>query len=228
MYKKTILIIIICILSLAALFLFNNKQKHVLLNKNTLSTNNNNSIKFEEINENWLIVPDGQISNLQKNSLRKDNILDEVKKAFGEKNIKPVDFPIGEGDVLSGFAIYPDTENEVLFHISDDKILFKFYGKPNSKWIMDNGIKIGTTLEEVEKINKKPFKISGFEWDYSGTVSSWEGGSLSNNLSLIFEKTKELNIINDGISGDILISSENKNLKETSPVVSAFYIRWKI
>ena len=33
-------------------------------------------------------------------------------------------------------------------------------------------------IEEVEKINGKPFKIAGFEWDYGGYVSNWTGGSL--------------------------------------------------
>jgi hypothetical protein len=30
--------------------------------------------------------------------------------------------------------------------------------------LIENGLKSGMTIEEVEKINGKPFKIAGFAW----------------------------------------------------------------
>jgi hypothetical protein len=34
------------------------------------------------------------------------------------------------------------------------------------------------TLAEIEKINGKPFKLYGFEWDFGGRSSNWQGGEL--------------------------------------------------
>ena len=44
------------------------------------------------------------------------------------------------------------------------------------------GITIGTTLKELEKINGKPFFILEPGQDYSGTVISWEKGTLEKEL----------------------------------------------
>lgn len=45
-------------------------------------------------------------------------------------------------------------------------------------WHSNTGIKLGMSLEEVEKINGRPFSFSGFGWDYAGGLMSWEGGTL--------------------------------------------------
>ena len=36
-----------------------------------------------------------------------------------------------------------------------------------------------TSLKDLERRNGRPFKLMGFGWDYSGTVSSWDGGNLA-------------------------------------------------
>jgi hypothetical protein len=47
-----------------------------------------------------------------------------------------------------------------------------------SLWRTTYGITQGTTLLELERINRKPFRLAGFDFDYSGTVLSWESGLL--------------------------------------------------
>jgi hypothetical protein len=48
-----------------------------------------------------------------------------------------------------------------------------------SAWATANGIRIGTALAEIEQMNGKPFKLSGFDWDYGGRVTDWQDGKLS-------------------------------------------------
>jgi hypothetical protein len=48
-----------------------------------------------------------------------------------------------------------------------------------STWGAPNGLKLGLTLAELEKLNHKPFKLKGFDKDGSATVSDWDGGTLS-------------------------------------------------
>jgi hypothetical protein len=45
-----------------------------------------------------------------------------------------------------------------------------------------HGICLGTTLKQLEQINRKPFRIAGFAFDYSGTVISWSQGALEQEL----------------------------------------------
>jgi hypothetical protein len=48
-----------------------------------------------------------------------------------------------------------------------------------STWGAPNGLKLGLTLAELEKLNHKPFKLKGFDKDGTATVSDWDGGTLS-------------------------------------------------
>ena len=48
-----------------------------------------------------------------------------------------------------------------------------------STWSGPNGLKLGLTLPELEKLNHKPFKLKGFDKDGTATVSGWDGGALA-------------------------------------------------
>ena len=37
---------------------------------------------------------------------------------------------------------------------------------------------LGTRLGRLTQLNGRPFTLSGFGWDYAGTVISWNGGRL--------------------------------------------------
>jgi len=51
-----------------------------------------------------------------------------------------------------------------------------------SRWKTAHEISLGTSLTQLEQINGRPFVLSGFGWDYSGTVESWQNGALSKDL----------------------------------------------
>ncbi|MGU3492781.1 hypothetical protein ACLBXM_01950 [Xanthobacteraceae bacterium A53D] len=42
-----------------------------------------------------------------------------------------------------------------------------------------NGVAIGTTLAQLEKINGKPFRLVGFGGNNGGLVTDWQGGALA-------------------------------------------------
>jgi hypothetical protein len=48
-----------------------------------------------------------------------------------------------------------------------------------SSWGGPDGLKLGLTLADLEKLNHKPFKLKGFDKDNTATVSDWDGGALS-------------------------------------------------
>ena len=102
--------------------------------------------------------------------------------AFGEENVVTKRVHAGEGFYETGTVIYPDTPDEV-------EVLWKeprLGGTPRivrtrndqGSWETPLGLKIGLDLRSIERINQRPFRLAGFGWDYSGTVTSWEGGRL--------------------------------------------------
>lgn len=52
-------------------------------------------------------------------------------------------------------------------------------GEGVCRWKTPQGVSIGTTLKELEKLNGGPFKLAGFAWDYEGAIISWEEGKMS-------------------------------------------------
>ncbi len=48
-----------------------------------------------------------------------------------------------------------------------------------SDWIAPGELHLGLTLAELEKLNGKPFKLSGFDKDRIATLSDWNGGQLA-------------------------------------------------
>jgi hypothetical protein len=47
-----------------------------------------------------------------------------------------------------------------------------------STWVAPGGLRLGQTLEQVEKLNHRPFKLKGFDNDGIATGSNWDGGAL--------------------------------------------------
>ncbi len=88
-------------------------------------------------------------------------------------------------------------------------------------WTTPGGVKIGLTVAEVEALNGKPFKLSGFGWDYGGMVMSWEGGKLAEgegtcSVQPFFTPRADYA---DSISGDISVMSDNPQLRASDPII---------
>jgi hypothetical protein len=48
-----------------------------------------------------------------------------------------------------------------------------------SMWTGPGGLRLGLTLEQLEKLNKKPFKLKGFDKDGIASVATWDDGALA-------------------------------------------------
>jgi hypothetical protein len=196
--------------------------------------------KVEE-NDQFLIIPQERIGNLLRAKLNKSNLFDNLTQAFGAQNVGKKDFYTGEGFSEPGFVIYPNTPNEVEARLDGEILIFRlpgfndfypqFFNDSNisykGDWRLNSGLKIGSTLSEVEKINGKFFNLYGFGWDYGGTVSSWLDGNLPKELTIIFTTTNNLpNQEENKISGDTILKSNDPLVQKSKPVIQKIYIRW--
>lgn len=48
-----------------------------------------------------------------------------------------------------------------------------------SMWVAPKGLRLGLTIEQIEKLNHKPFKMKGFDENGIATVADWDGGELA-------------------------------------------------
>lgn len=104
----------------------------------------------------------------------------DLMRLLGKNRIKEQPFYLGEGESAPGLVLYPDSpeEVEVLLDEDDFPIMYRIQ-EEGSEWATAEGLKVGSSLADLEKINGQPFKFTGFDWDYGGTVTNWNGGALA-------------------------------------------------
>jgi hypothetical protein len=98
-----------------------------------------------------------------------------------------------------------------------------------SIWMLDNGIKIGTDLKELVKLNGKQFTFSGFDWDYGG-YATFEKGKLENDcysIKLYYNYKDLFESEWNQIVGDKVVSTSNPVLKKIKVYVDSIIFYFK-
>lgn len=148
-----------------------------------------------------------------------------VEKA-GLDNIKQ-DSLFKEGDFERVITrVWPGTNKEIIVHWKEKQaplasIDMLELRDSASVYHFVNGIKIGSTLEELIKENGgAEFSFYGFGWDYGGTVSDFNSGKLSKNLPCfrgVLALPKEAS--NETGAGEVM---GDKLIKSSHPFFSKF------
>jgi hypothetical protein len=126
----------------------------------------------------WLIAPTNQHAEIEA-----DNSVTELQRRFGPANVTQAKIDLGEGESADGTVIYADDPTlrvEIVWKDASRHApaTARVRGK-DSKWGLAPGITLGTSLKEIERLNGGPFTLTGFAYDYSGTIIDWNGGRLA-------------------------------------------------
>ena len=97
--------------------------------------------------------------------------------------------------------------------------------RSESPWITEQGVKVGSSLQEVEEINQGPFLLSGFEWDYAGSTLDWQSGILQSNLALVFAEPEKMH---KSLLGDQSFSSDHKRMHAANPMVQTMRVLFSL
>jgi hypothetical protein len=95
-------------------------------------------------------------------------------KAFGAKNVTYADVSRAEGEMVKATILFADDpKRRVEIEWFDAKkrarpSVITVFGP--SQWTGPFGVKNGMTIQEMEKLAGKPFKINGFEFDVAGAA----------------------------------------------------------
>lgn len=158
----------------------------------------------------------------------------DLVRIYGKANVTSEEISGNEGDSYPGAKVFPKDPQktlEIIWKDPDHKRnpeLVRIAGETTSVWKTDTGITLGTTLKEVEKINGKPFKISGFEWDLGGLVVDWNGGKLTaQTLGMGFQPREGVTEKEaQSVNGDRVFPSTNRVLQKMNPKVSYLECRF--
>lgn len=154
-----------------------------------------------------------------------------LKRVFGEAVKRSIGYyPEGMGE-YTHTLLFPDSKDEVAFVWEEDSVnlkklqYIKVFGK-HTDWKTKEGITIGTTIKELELLNKKPFTFFGLGWDYAGSIN-WVDGYLdtrgiSGSLAYLNgEIPKEF----EGLLGDHEIESSSEIAQEAALVLGELIMR---
>lgn len=155
-----------------------------------------------------------------------------VLKVFGKKDVTSEEVDGAEGEKLAATVIFGDVpERRLELFWTDEKArrgLGTLHLSDTSVWIAPNGLKIGMSLAAVEKLNGRPFTLSGFDWDYGGYVADWKGGALG--AKIPGDCTVQVRFtVPDGapeadaakVSGDRVFPSDNRSMRAVKPVIGS-------
>lgn len=165
----------------------------------------------------------------------------DLKRTYGRRNVRSTKVSLGEGEYEPGTGIYRNDPRRMIEIVWKDARRKRFPARvqltgERSIWKTRDGISLGTTLKELERINGKPFVLSGFGWDYEGTVVSWEGGKLERE----FEKDNRVVLLRlseqtnhgasvddaDSVMGDRDFPSSHKVMQRINPKVYQIIIEF--
>ena len=131
----------------------------------------------------WIVVPGQRVGPITGSSSAQD-----LRTAFGASVVADKDIELGEGMTEPGTVIYGAIQGQQLAVLWTDPatrrnpktvIICYLQTEGECRWHTAEGIGMKTTLKDLERLNSRPFKLMGFGWDLSGTVSSWDSGNLA-------------------------------------------------
>jgi hypothetical protein len=165
--------------------------------------------------------------------ITKDADQAKLIELFGAANVAFQEVSGAEGETAMATVVFPKDARSRLEISWQDEAARKRPAaitiSDRSQWTGPKGLKIGTTLAEVEKLNGKPFELSGFDWDYGGFVTGWRGGALPElggcTISLRFRHADKVSASAlRPVIGDVKLMSSAANVRAAKPTVSEIVV----
>jgi hypothetical protein len=160
----------------------------------------------------------------------------KLASAFQSKNVAFTQVDASSGGKVMASVLYgkdPKRRLEVWWSkpaSRSDTHLIVINGQ--SDWIAPGELHLGLTLAELEQLNGKPFKLSGFDKDRVATLSDWNGGQLATlaggckvGISLRADPKTAASALSD-LPADRGFTSSDAALRAANPTVSEILVAY--
>jgi hypothetical protein len=164
----------------------------------------------------------------------KDSSEDKLETTFDSNNVGFADVVADDGSKVLASVLFPNDPKrwlEVWWSnpvTHSDIHLIVIRGQ--STWTAPGGMRLGQTLEQVEKLNHTPFKLTGYDKKRIATVSNWDGGALAalaggctSGLSLRANPKASAEAVG-ALPADKEYSSSDPAIRATKPTISEILI----
>lgn len=178
-----------------------------------------------------------------EDAIRASTTYNLLVRQFGAANVKDDSLSGGEGEMVAGTVLFPtDSLRRVEIFWDDSapahtRISMLRVNGSHSLWTVAPGVTLGTSLVDLETVNHGAFTLSGFGWDYGGTVTSWRGGSLDTlwtgagaktpgghvGVRMTYAKGTPASVLNQ-VQGDHDFASSLPAMRAANPVVAELYV----
>jgi len=116
-------------------------------------------------------------------SFGKDSSHLKLAMGFGFTNVTATDVKAEDGTKIAASVISPDDPQQRLevwwINATSHSGTYLIVITGQSDWTAPGGLRLGLTLDELEKLNHKSFKLKGFDKNGVATISDWGGGELA-------------------------------------------------
>ena len=154
---------------------------------------------------------------------------------FDSKNITFTDVE-ASGSKVPASVLFPNDPKRRLevwwSNITARKDIYLIVIGGQSTWTAPGGLRLGQSLEQVEKLNHQPFKLKGFDKDGIATGSDWDGGALATvaggckpGISLRADAKASAETIG-ALSADKEYSSSDPEIRATKPTITEILIAY--
>ncbi len=176
-------------------------------------------------------------------SFRADDTHETLARRYGARNVTADSILVGEGFFEPGTVLFASDSlrrAEVVWRDTTLKRNPRVVWARGSRegvtaWQTRDGISLQTELRTIESLNGKPFRLTGFGWDYGGTVMSWEQGRLERYSSAVCDIRLRLSPDDSGIAGrqyrqvigEAEFSSAHPTMQALNPRVTDLFLQFK-
>ena len=167
--------------------------------------------------------------------ITKTTDIDALKKIYGRDNVKDESICGPEcADTLDVTILFRDTPKQIIVYWEDSayhkRVMMAEAAIDGSPYHTADGIKVGSTLADLLKVNGKRIVFNGFGWDYGGIVTSFSDGKLGNsslNIHLdLLEHTDQNQLYGDReLHTDMPLVKQNLEKIVISTITKAFLNR---
>jgi hypothetical protein len=147
----------------------------------------------------------------------------DIAKIYGAGSVSYEKVHLAEGEYRPGAYVHRGTPSELQIGFTADGKRIEFIRIPGKAWKTKDGIRIGTTLAELERINGGPFKFLGFGWDNGGAVTAFRKLPKGVSFSIHPTRNRESKQARQ-VNGDSEFSSRHPALKTMGVVVGAITV----
>jgi len=108
-----------------------------------------------------------------------------LKKIYGRANVKDESICGPEcADTIKVTTLFRNTPKQIIVYWEDSayhkRVMMAEASIDGSPYHTADGIKVGSKLSDLLKVNGKRIVFNGFGWDYGGIVTSFNDGKLGN------------------------------------------------